>query len=101
MGVGWGGSGVIIQGKHQARAPAGNLLASHSQVSLQRLLGAALGSPTALEARGGRVGARGAVRSHCAVPVGQGEVALGQDEIRVFLSQRLLVLPSATGNDID
>lgn len=87
-----GKSCIFLQWKHEGGSPAGNLLVSHSQVSLKHFLRAAFCSPTALETGGGCVGAGGAVCCHGAISIGQGEVTFRQDEIGVIFSQWLLIL---------
>lgn len=78
----------VVHGQHQARAPHHQLVVAVAQLPVQ-VVGAREGRPPGAAAAAGDAGGVGADGD---VSVGQVDVAVGQDEVRVVIFQLALVL---------
>lgn len=83
----------VVHGQHQARAPHHQLVVAVAQLPVQVVRAREGRAPTAAAGGAGGVGADGDVS------VGQVDVAVGQDEVRVVIFQLALILARRQRND--
>lgn len=87
----------VVHGQHQARAPHHQLVVAVAQLPVQ-VVRAREGQPPAAAAAAA-AGDAGGVGADGDVSVGQVDVAVGQDEVRVVIFQLALVLARRQRND--